>query len=181
MNNIERLQAWGIPTANAVIAIQAARNHDQASGLLWTEELTQQEMELRVAALLDIDTPTFTNYKTARVAYGYAIQETIETGGKADWTVVVTKMDKLIAQSPWSVKDYETFTHESDAPAKLDAVGVPKRKKGAKKALAIEVYNREKGTERTRGEWIELLMGEVGLSKAGASTYYAGLKKGTMG
>jgi hypothetical protein len=114
------------------------------------------------------------------MAYGYAIQETIENNGNAEWLVVMNKMNKLIAHSPWSVKDYEAFTHESDAPAKLDAVGVPKRKKGAKKQLAIEVYNREKGTERTRGEWIELLMGEVGLSKAGASTYFAGLKKGTM-
>lgn len=183
MNNIEQLEAWGLPTTSDVAAIQAARNHDPASGLIWTEEPSKEEMESRVAILLGHkEPPKFDNTKTARIAYGYAIQETINTKGNPDWVTIMDKMEKFIADSPWSVKDYEVFSHDSDAPPKLDAMGVPKKKKGAKKALAIEVYNREKLTDpdRSRKDWIELLMEEVGLSKAGASTYYASLKNGSM-
>lgn len=68
--------------------------------------------------------------------------------------------------------------------AKLEAVekfnndGSPASKKGDKKLLAKEVYEANKGKLTTRKEWIELLVKEVGLTPAGASTYYANLKKG---
>ena len=177
MNNIEQLQAWGIPTDYDVAAVQAIRNHDGTSGIAWTPELTQAEMEERTQLLLGCEVTPFVNYKTARMAYGYAVQETVRAQGQCDPELVISKMEALIKDMPFIVKDYEVFSHDSEGPAKLDAVGQIKRKKGVKKALAIEVYNKEKGTERTRQEWIALLMEAVGLSKAGASTYYAQLKR----
>ncbi len=180
MNVIDQLVAWGIPVDNDCQAIQAIRNHDPASGLLWTEELSKEEKEERIALLLGIEKPNFPNDKHARVVYGYAVGESVRLGRPVDPADIFAKVEKLIGEMPWVVKEYETYAHEDHGPVKLDAVGAPKRKKGAKKALAIEVYNREKGTERTRKEWIDLLMEEVGLSKAGASTYYASLKNGSM-
>lgn len=180
MNIIEQLTAWGIPTDYDVKAVQAIRNHDAQSGLLWTEELTKQQKEQRVATILGIEPISFDNDKHARLVYGYAVGETVKAGHQVDPEMIFAKVKNIIGEMPWVVTMYESFSHADDGPVKLDAIGEPKRKKGAKKAIAVEVYNREKGTERTRGEWIELLMNEVGLSKAGASTYYAGLKKGTM-
>lgn len=180
MKIIEQLEAWGIPTDYDVKAVQAIRNHDPSSGLLWTEELSKEQKEERIALILGIDQITFENDKHARLVYGYAVGETVKAGGQVDAQDILNRVAKTIDDMPWVVKEYEAFSHADEGPPKLDAVGNVKQKKGAKKALAIEVYNREKGTERSRKEWIELLMSEVGLSKAGASTYYAGLKKGTM-
>lgn len=56
--------------------------------------------------------------------------------------------------------------------------GKPVPKKGDKKVLAKKVYEENKHTTMTRKQWIALLVKEVGLSDAGASTYYANLKAG---
>jgi hypothetical protein len=70
---------------------------------------------------------------------------------------------------------------DENATPKLDAAGKPKQKKGAKKENARRVYDEKiRNTDTTRKEAIAILVEEVGLTPAGASTYYAQLKKGTM-
>jgi hypothetical protein len=60
---------------------------------------------------------------------------------------------------------------------KLDALGKPKRKKGAKKELAKKVYNEKiAGKQLTRKQAIAIIAEEVGMTPAGASTYYGNLK-----
>jgi len=84
----------------------------------------------------------------------------------------VDEAKKYIVNNPW------VWAVAEDAPPKLNEDGSPAMKKGDKKLLAKEVYEANKGKEMTRKQWIELLVAEVGLTPAGASTYYANLKKG---
>ena len=44
--------------------------------------------------------------------------------------------------------------------------------------IAKKVYEDNKGKVTARKDWIALLVKEVGLTEAGASTYYANLKNG---
>lgn len=83
----------------------------------------------------------------------------------------VEQAKKYIESNPWVFAKLE-------AEEKFNNDGSPASKKGDKKLLAKEVYEANKGKINTRKEWIELLVKEVGLTPAGASTYYANLKKG---
>lgn len=83
----------------------------------------------------------------------------------------VEEAKKYIANSPW------VFA-KAEVDEKFNSDGSPASKKGDKKLLAKEVYEANKGKEMSRKEWIALLVKEVGLTPAGASTYYANLKKG---
>lgn len=76
--------------------------------------------------------------------------------------------------------DGETTDIENVEP---EVVKAGKAKKGARKVLALRVYNEKikdavaEGT-MTRKVAISILVDEVGLSAAGASTYYANFKSG---
>ena len=60
-----------------------------------------------------------------------------------------------------------------------EVVKAGRAKKGAKKVLALKIYNRKiKDKKLTRKEAIAVLMEEIGLTAAGASTYYANFKNG---
>lgn len=63
----------------------------------------------------------------------------------------------------------ETF--DENAPAVVDNRGNRKRKKGAKKEMAAEMYQARR-LELTRGEMIAVFMEEIGMSKPGATTYF---------
>ena len=67
---------------------------------------------------------------------------------------------------------------EDETPPKLNADGTVAPKKGDKKVIAKKLYEDNKGKINTRKEWIALLVKEVGLTEAGASTYYHNLKAG---
>ena len=60
----------------------------------------------------------------------------------------------------------------------FDAMGQPKKKKGAKKEMALAEWAQHKDKGWTRKQWIEHLVKTVGLSPAGASTYYHNLRTG---
>jgi hypothetical protein len=83
----------------------------------------------------------------------------------------VEEAKKYIASAPW------VFA-KAEGEEKLNSDGSPASKKGDKKLLAKQVYEANKDKEMSRKQWIELLVKEVDLTPAGASTYYANLKKG---
>jgi hypothetical protein len=100
-----------------------------------------------------------------------------ETGATVDmddvWLRSIQDGIRYIALNPW------VFAKpEDDTPPKLNADGTVAPKKGDKKIIAKEVYEKNKDKVKTRKEWIALLVKEVGLTEAGASTYYANLKSG---
>lgn len=86
----------------------------------------------------------------------------------------IVKAQKFIATHSW------VFEHELNtiAEPKLDANGNVAPAKGDKKVMAKKVWTDNQGKNLTRGQWIELLMKEVGLTKGGASTYHNNLKNG---
>lgn len=87
------------------------------------------------------------------------------------YTSSVQEATQYIDQNPWVFAQLE-------AEVKLNADGTPAPKKGDKKVIAKDVYEKNKDKGLARKQWIELLVKEVGLTPAGASTYYANLKSG---
>jgi len=138
-----------------------------------TGDLGEVEYNKRICEVLDKDDVSISE-KYARHTYLYLIQEGIKNG-VADLAVAEQKARKFVDANPWCLRsdpDGET------KPRKLDAAGNPKKKKGAKKEMAIGFYNKHRAETWTRKQWIEQLVQHVGLTAAGASTYYANLKAG---
>jgi len=183
--SIELIKEWGLPTNDPVTLVQAAKNHDPFNGRHYSVALDLEQLADRITQLIG-KTPELENIKHGYLVYGYALQETLrgERTGDDLYKDVIRRTNDLIKQSPWSTKIYDTYKPDDDGKPKVDALGKPKQAKGAKRKKAIAVYrefeNQAAQEKWSRSKWIELLMEKVGMTKAGASTYYAGLKKGTM-
>ena len=103
----------------------------------------------------------------------YNLLKTPETPVEELYTKAIADGIKYIDENPWVFAKAEDET-----PPKLNADGTVAPKKGDKKVIAKKLYEDNKGKINTRKEWIALLVKEVGLTEAGASTYYANLKNG---
>ena len=84
------------------------------------------------------------------------------------------KADNFIKKNP-----YVLVEKESSYKPKVNSDGTKKPKKGSKKILAIQVYNEHKNDGMSRKEFIQLLVDKVGLTPAGASTYFHNLQSNT--
>lgn len=176
---LEVIADLGIPTDNYIAAAMSVNDLSFEKSLF----------ESYIAEIIGMpQAPVFENDKATRIYFGYTVQETVRafsTGNVPDmedvWDTVVARASNFIEENTWSVKEYRDELNE-DGTAKLDAAGNPKQRKGAKKEQAIKVWNdnADKQDTLSRKEWIALLCEEVGLSTAGASTYYANLKKGKL-
>lgn len=171
MNILEKIEQSGIPTDRASQAIQHMRDH----GLF---ELDAQDYRERIALLTNVDAPT-SDERELNYLYRYIITDAIQNS-EVDASQLVsgalTKARKFI-----STHQYVFAKPEEEKAPKLDAAGNVKPKKGAKKELAKKVYNEQiKDNDLSRKEAIAILVEEVGLTPAGASTYYANLKKGKL-
>lgn len=101
----------------------------------------------------------------------------IAMNGVGDFDTAYEKAKKYVTKNPWVLaKPEHTSTYVPKST--VDALGNPKQKKGAKKAAAQKFWKENQGKFNTRKEWIEALMEAVGLTRAGASTYYYNLQKG---
>jgi len=187
---LEVIADYGIPTTSWLEATSYVTTADedidyQRPGI---GTQTKEEYERRVAEVLGLDAvPEYDSQKIARIYFGYTVQETVRNFNSGDridmewlWDDINRRAQTFIVEHPWAVKEY--VSEDEDGEPKLDAAGNPKQKKGAKKELAKKVWedNADKQTTLKRKEWIALLCEEVGLTPAGASTYYANLKKGVL-
>jgi hypothetical protein len=125
----------------------------------------------------------FDHPKMARYVFGYVVQDlTIAYRDRTDVDLnvilqrAIERAKKWITENPWVFATGE----DENKPPKLDANGNIAPRKGDKKVLARQVYDehKEAGKDWTRKEWIKLLCEKVGLTEAGASTYFHNLKKG---
>lgn len=169
MNPIERLKSYHIPTYSFVAAIQN----------LTEKELRVSEYRSRIKELSNIKSNA--DDKVARYHYLYLVQELVRQSLNTDkfdmeklHNLALEKATTYVTKNPW------LFAEREDAEPKLDAAGNVKQKKGAKKEQAIELWNKHKNENMTRKQWIDLLVTEVGLTPAGASTYHANLKANRM-
>lgn len=104
--------------------------------------------------------------------YKEVVVENIET----TYLKSINQAQRYIDTNPWVFSTGE----DENAPPKLDANGNIAPKKGDKKIIAKKVYEEQiKDKVITRKEAIALLVKEVGLTPAGASTYYSNLRNGT--
>ena len=108
----------------------------------------------------------------------YTIQETVRafTGVAPPdmellWEDIKTRTEDFLENNPWVLIDY------AEASRPLDDDGNPKAKKGDKKVRSQELYIENKDNGLSRKEWIALFVSEIDMSPAGASTYYANMKK----
>ena len=170
---LDILKAYEIPTGSFVAAIQYLNDRT---------DLTDKQYLERISELVGYDCQVEVE-NLPRYAYLYLVQEIIKASQSTDAINVVAVYEVAYDKAAEFIKEnsYIFARADDDAPVKLDATGAPKPKKGAKKALAIEVYADEiAGTNMKRKDAIAILMEKVGLTSGGASTYYANLKAGRM-
>jgi hypothetical protein len=111
----------------------------------------------------------------------YIVQNTVQhPDAKIEEIVSLSLEQALVFENRITTGDlkYTTATVEDEQPIVIGEA--PKAKKGAKKSQAIALWTSRSNEDLTRKQWIELLVSEVGMTAAGASTYYSALKKGTM-
>ncbi len=169
---IEVLQQRDIPISSYISAVQHINNRG---------ELTHKEYIERIKELTG-EVVSFTNDFMYRFTYLYLIQNTVKTSFRTDKLDMKEILNSSISEATTLLENNPWFCYVPEKEPVLDANGKPKPKKGAKKEMAKQVWDKYKddGVDRTRKEWIQLLVDEVGLTPLGASTYYANLKKGKL-
>lgn len=160
---LQHIEEWNIPTHSFTAAVRVSN----AMGELTAEEYGERVARLTNKSLRDSDHPRFT--------YLYMIQEAVRSHGKLNgeelFDIAAEKSGKFVKENGW-------MEVAKAATKKVDASGNPKKPKGDKKAAAVKLWNERKDENLSRKEWITLLVEEVGLTEAGASTYHANLKSG---
>lgn len=166
---LEIIESYGSPADSILRAIRYFR-HER-------KPLTKIESEEGIAKLLDSDhVPSYSNEKEAEARFLYLVQETIRVYSNGlipemdkVWKEATRRCNVFIERSPWAIKDYgveETVDGEQ-----------PKIRKGAKKQIAHELYQRMNDGTNDRNAIIEALMAEADMTKSGATTYFHNLKK----
>jgi len=166
---IDTLHNYDIPTHSFISAVKYL---NESEG-----EILPDLYRYRIKELTDQDTQA--SDETVRWHYLYLVQETVRQSLKSDsidmnemFELATTKAETHLKRNPWLTGE------RKDSTPKFDAAGNPKKKKGAKREMAISLWKKHKDENKTRKEWIELLVEEVGLTTAGASTYHSNLKSG---
>jgi len=169
---IETLQNYDIPTHSFTAAVKYL---NEVEG-----EVLPELYRDRIKELSGHDTDA--TDETIRWHYLYLVQETVRQNlknGTVDmdelFELATEKANTHLKKNPWMLGSRE------DKPVKLDAAGNPKKKKGAKKEMAIELYKKmvdeNNGKFPSRKDAIQRFVDEIGMTPAGASTYVANCKK----
>lgn len=172
---IDIIEGQGIPTVGA----NATAQHLGLSG----QGIGQQTDSYYIDNIKELTGTTIVqpNSDVLRITFSYlvcAIVALSKTDDKASADTLLKmaeeRANKMFVEQPWHFA-------KPEAEEKLDDNGKVKKKKGAGKILAQQVYNDQiKGKVTSRKEAIAILV-EAGVSSpAGCSTYYAQLKKGTL-
>lgn len=173
--SVEQIKQFDIPVDSYIHAVQYINEQGY---------LDKSDYETRVRQLLGDNSIVFDDIKQARLYYLYTIQELVRNAADGDGITVDivrkdidTRFSAFVTQHKWALVDDQEIASQQ-REQKVDANGKPKPKKGAKKELAKKVWNENKDKGYTRKQFIDILVKEVGLTPAGASTYYSNLKAG---
>ena len=145
---------------------------------------TQSQFEDFLAEMMG-ERITFETHESARITVTYFVQQFMKAH-EADPSAI--NLDAVLLEAVEMAKSYihrmdhgdlkflrakpdEDESFDENAPPVIDDRGNRKRKKGAKKQMAAELYQARR-LEVTRPEMIALFMEEIGMSKAGATTYF---------
>lgn len=158
MKQIELISKYNITTDSYIKAVQElnAESLTDVEYLDRIEELVGGTVDLKGAS------PKYT--------YMYFVENVIKNGENYWLNDSIERARKFVDKYDWAMK--------KETPQQNEETIVKTGKKGAKKIQAIKLYNERKNEEMSRKQWIELLISEIGLTKAGASTYFHNLKTG---
>lgn len=173
---LEIIESYGAPTNSFIAAVNYFRYERGA--------LSKEEHESGIANIIGTEiTPTFTNEKEAEMYFLYAVQETIRafSGGNIPdmsdvWSEVQRRATHFINENPWSIKTYASEEEVIEDAEGNKTVKV-KRKKGAKKEQSAAIYKKLNDGTNDRNTIIDAFINDLGMSKAGATTYFHNLKK----
>ena len=171
MNKVlQTIQDQGVPVDSAV----AAASHLGLNGI---GQLADSKYINLIKDITD-KTIKLEDADLYRFTYAYLCTEAISRSNNTD-KLNAEELLTIAKEKAKILKDKnEWMFAKSETPAKLDEEGNAKPKKGAKKTLAMEVYAEFiKDKVTARKDAIAILVDKVGLTPAGASTYYANLKK----
>lgn len=167
MSAIENIRNLDIPTNSYIKAHLALRDRKDFDRLNYKDLINNVIDGHHVSNIDD---------RVAQYTFLYIVQEAVRNNMNgvemSDWELfdlANRKAEKYIKNNSW------VFAKPDEEP-KVDSEGNPKKKKGAKKDMAIELYGKYRN-EKSRKEIIQLFIDEIGMSKAGATTYYHNMKK----
>jgi len=167
---LQTIQDQGVPVNSTIAAAQ----HLGLNGL---GQMADKEYIKRIEAITG-DSITLEDKDLYRFTYSYLCTEAIGRINNTDKLNVKELLTIATEKATMLKKKHSWMFAKSETPVKLDENGNAKPKKGAKKILAMEVYAEDiKNKVTARKDAIAILVEKVGLTPAGASTYYANLKK----
>ncbi len=164
---IEMIEVYDLPI-NSLSAIQEYNDRARAG---------KYDYGAVLRSLLGGEYQELENSDHARVQVGYVIQLAIQShmsGQEIDpskiYTEATSKAHDFVNEMSW------VFA-KKDEEVKLDAEGKPKQKKGAKQDQAYDVYVQAIKDGLSRKDIIQSFQDDVGMTKAGATTYFYNMKK----
>ncbi len=166
MSPIEYLKAQSIPTHSYIKAVQYINAR-------W-DTLSGEDFESKIRDLMDNDGIEI-SHKHARYVYLYLVQEIIRTSFSTDQFDLNALLSLSVERAMKFVGENEYVFAEKDTPVKLDSKGKPKKKKGWKRDEAERMYQENKGM--LKKDFMDLLIKELDMTKAGAQTYFYNCKK----
>lgn len=165
---------YELPMHSVVEAMQAVGELDY----------TNDQYHENTSELTGIDAIKFDDPRLSRTVFRYVIQNILTAhiaGNEYDVTELYTKS---VEQSRKYVVDYSWVFAKGEEEIKLDSQGNVAPKKGDKKVMAKDWYDKNHQRilalpkDQQRKTAIAELVKTVGLTDAGASTYWANLKAG---
>lgn len=163
---LDIIAGYGVSTTSYIRAIQELN----APGRLFNSQL---KYEQEIAKIVGSDhPPSFSSFNEARICFLYIVQETIRSSlvGIPDmdsiWVDSQQKTKRLIEKQPWIVKEYDNSESANSSRGTL-----------SKKDRAERLYKEMNTGDNDRSSIIEAMVSEIGLSKAGATTYFHNFKK----
>lgn len=171
---VAELEARGVPTDSVI------RGAQHVNDLMLSP--TQAHNLLLQMTGEDVDGA---HHMYTPLTYGYLVQNVLRAHlaqQSADLLDLLTRSkqqaEELIEKQAWMFIASEDDRADIEN-ADPEVVKAGKAKKGARKVLGLRVYkDKIEGKDLKRKEAVAILVDEVGLTPAGASTYYANFKSG---
>jgi hypothetical protein len=169
LSAIHVIERIGISTDSALRAFFKAKDMQLSptKALEFIQEITGND-EVRLSG----EQATYTFYYVIQNAVRAKMNQSVVEGDDLLYPAI-DQANKLLERL--TTGDLQFVRATLDEVPKVDSVGNPKKKKGAKQELAASLY--VKYQDKPRKEIIQLFIDEIGMSKAGATTYFYNMKK----
>lgn len=171
MINVEQLlKNLNVNTSSRSAAVAGVREYI---------ELSSEDKRLEAATMFFYEIfgmrPTLTDATTARLAAQYAVDQISQTNyefGNApkvlEEAVAKAERYKANANNAWQ---FATSNSESSFKTDSDVPKAPKKNKGTAAAELYDIHVKNAATPLTNGQFVELLVKELEMTKSGARTY----------